>query len=237
MRTIGLLGGMSWESTALYYRLINEAVKARLGGLHSAQLAMFSVDFHEIEALQRSGDWDAAGRILAGRALALQAAGAEALVLCTNTMHRVADGIAAAVSIPLLHIADATGAAIRAAGIERVGLLGTRFTMEQPFYSGRLEAVHGLSVLTPAADDRDSVHRVIYDELCQGQVLDASRALYRDVMHRLVQRGAQAVVFGCTEITMLVGPADAVVPTFDTTALHALAAADWSLSAGSMERI
>lgn len=230
MKILGLLGGMSWESTQLYYRLVNERVKQRLGGLHSAKLVLYSVDFHEIEALQRAGEWDRAGEVLAEAAKSLGAAGAQALVLCTNTMHKVAGAIEAAAPMPLLHIADPTGDALRAAGVTRVGLLGTRFTMEQAFYVDRLRTRHGLDVLVPPADDRELVHRVIYDELCLGQVNDASREAYRAVMQRLVARGAQAVILGCTEITMLVGDADASVPLFDTTALHARHAADWALS-------
>jgi aspartate racemase len=230
MKTLGLIGGMSWESTQLYYRMLNEAVKQRLGGLHSAQLVLYSVDFHEIEVLQRDGDWDEAGRRLADVARALAAAGAQGLVLCTNTMHKVADAIEAAVTLPLLHIADPTGDALRAAGHHRVGLLGTRFTMEQAFYVERLRARHGLEVLLPPPEDRELVHRVIYDELCLGEVKDTSREAYRAVMQRLVQRGADSLILGCTEITMLVGPGDAGVPLFDTTALHALHAAEWALS-------
>ena len=230
MRTLGLLGGMSWESTALYYRMINEAVQARLGGLHSAQLAMFSVDFHEIERLQSDARWEEAGHLLARRAQGLQAAGAEAIVLCTNTMHRVGPAIESALSIPLLHIADATGDAVRAAGLQRVGLLATRFTMEQEFYIGRLRQTHGLDVVVPDSDDRALVHRIIYSELCQGRVLPESREAFRAVMRRLVAAGTQGVIFGCTEITMLVDATDTTVPTFDSTALHAMAAVDWALA-------
>ena len=229
MKTIGLIGGMSWESTLPYYRHINEAIKARLGGLHSARLVLYSVDFHEIEQLQRSGDWQRAGALLGEAAAALERAGAEFLVLCTNTMHKVADAIEQAVSIPLLHIADPTAAAIRAAGLQRVGLLGTRFTMEQPFYRERLESRHGIQVLVPDEADRQLVHRVIYEELCLGTVREESRQAYREVIARLVAQGAQAVILGCTEIGLLVGDADARVPLFDTTLLHARAAADQAL--------
>ncbi|ATE59219.1 aspartate/glutamate racemase family protein [Thauera sinica] len=233
MKTIGLIGGMSWESTVPYYRQINEAVKARLGGLHSARLVLYSVDFAEIERLQHAGDWDAAGALLAGAAQSLQRAGADFLVLCTNTMHKVAPHIEAATAIPLLHIADPTAAAIRAAGFDRVGLLGTRFTMEQDFYRGRLAGRHGIDVLIPDAADRDLVHRVIYEELCLGVLNEASREAYRGVMARLTERGAQAIILGCTEISLLVGQQDAGVPLFDTTALHAGAAAEAALdSAG-----
>jgi len=229
MKTIGLIGGMSWESTLPYYRHINETIKARLGGLHSARLVLYSVDFHEIEQLQRSGDWQRAGALLGEAAAALERAGAEFLVLCTNTMHKVADGIEQAVSLPLLHIADPTAEAIRASGLQRVGLLGTRFTMEQPFYRERLESRHGIQVLVPSETDRHLVHRVIYEELCLGTVREESRLAYREVIARLVAQGAQAVILGCTEIGLLVGDADATVPLFDTTLLHARAAAERAL--------
>ncbi|SDQ83261.1 aspartate racemase [Pseudoxanthomonas sp. CF385] len=230
MKTIGLIGGMSWESTVPYYRQVNEGIKARLGGLHSAKVVLYSVDFHEIEQLQRDGDWDTAGEVLADAARRVQAAGADLLVLCTNTMHKVAPQMEAAVSIPLLHIADATGAAITAAGHRTVGLLGTRFTMEQDFYRQRLQDRHGLQVLVPEADDRRLVHDVIYDELCRGVIRDPSREAYRRVMDDLVERGAQAIILGCTEIGLLVGPQDARVPLFDTTALHASAAVEAALA-------
>ncbi|MDU4249308.1 aspartate/glutamate racemase family protein [Pseudomonas sp.] len=226
MKTIGLIGGMSWESTIPYYRQINERIKERLGGLHSAKVALFSVDFHEIERLQHAGDWDAAGRVLADAARSLKAAGADFLVLCTNTMHKVAPAIEAAVDIPLLHIADPTAEAIRAAGVSTVGLLGTRFTMEQAFYKDRLVDKFGLRVLTPNETDRQVVHRIIYEELCLGQIHDESRQEYRRIIATLVEQGAEAVILGCTEISLLVGPQDASVPLFDTTALHALQAAD-----------
>jgi len=226
MLTIGLLGGMSWESTVPYYRTVNEVVKARRGGLHSAKVVLVSVDFAEIERLQHAGDWDGAGDLLAGAARSLEAAGADFVVVCTNTMHKVADAIEAAVGIPLLHIADPTAAAIHAAGIRTVGLLGTRFTMEQDFYVGRLEGRHGLAVLTPPAEDRETVHRVIYDELVLGRTLEPSRAAFRRVIADLVARGAEGVILGCTEISLLVGPDDASVPLFDTTAIHATAAAE-----------
>lgn len=230
MKTIGLIGGMSWESTLPYYRIVNETVRERLGGLHSARLVLYSVDFADIERLQHAGDWAAAGELLAGAARALQAAGADFLVLCTNTMHKVAPAIEAAVAIPLLHIADPTAAAIRAAGCRSVGLLGTRFTMAQPFYKDRLSERHGLQVLVPDAAGQDEVHRIIYTELCLGQVLPASRAVYQRVMASLVARGAEAIILGCTEISLLVGPADASVPLFDTTWLHARHAAELALS-------
>lgn len=228
MKTIGLIGGMSWESTVPFYRALNERVKARLGGLHSARVVLWSVDFHEIEHLQATGRWDEAGMVLADVARRLEAAGADLIVLCTNTMHKVADAITRATSVPFLHIADPTADALLAAGHTRVGLLGTRFTMEQAFYRERLEA-RGLQVIVPPSNDRETVHRIIYEELCLGQVLPASREHYRSVMLRLVQQGAQAIILGCTEIGLLVKPGDASVPVFDTTELHALAAADWAL--------
>ena len=230
MKTIGLIGGMSWESTVPYYCQINEAVKERLGGLHSARLVLYSVDFFEIERLQHAGDWTAAGDLLAQAARALALAGADFLVLCTNTMHKVAPAIEAAVSIPLLHIADPTACAIKDAGFTTVGLLGTRFTMEQDFYRARLQEQHGLQVLTPAADDRETVHRIIYEELCLGKIEPASRADYRRIMAALVAQGAQAIILGCTEITLLVNQDDADVPLFDTTRLHARQAAQWALN-------
>jgi aspartate racemase len=229
MRKIGLLGGMSWESTALYYRLVNEDVRDRLGGFHSARLALASVDFADIEAMQVAGDWDAAGRALAEEARSLEAAGAECLVLCTNTMHKVAGAIEGAVGIPLLHLADVTAEAVRRAGVERVALLGTRFTMEQPFYADRLRS-HGVDVLVPEGDDLTLVHDVIYDELVLGVVREESRTAYVDVVRRLVDRGAGGVVLGCTEIELLLGPDDVEVPVFATTALHARAAVDFALS-------
>ncbi|MGN6153495.1 MAG: aspartate/glutamate racemase family protein [Lysobacteraceae bacterium] len=230
MKTLGLLGGMSWESTVPYYRIVNERVRDRLGGLHSAKLVLHSVDFAEIEVLQHAGRWDEAGAVLADAARGLRAAGADAIVLCTNTMHRVAPAIEAAIDVPLLHIADATATRIGAAGIERVALLGTRFTMEQAFYRDRIEAA-GIGVIVPDADDRERVHRVIYDELCLGRVYDTSRQAYRDIIATLVARGAQGVILGCTEIGLLVGKGDAAVPMFDTTRLHAEAAAGWALDA------
>jgi aspartate racemase len=229
MRTLGLLGGMSWESTISYYRTINQRVKERLGGLHSAALVLYSVDFARIEQLQQSGEWDLAGRELAQAALALERAGAQCLVICTNTMHKCVAQIEELIHIPILHIADATAAHIRAAGIGKVGLLGTRFTMEQDFYRGRLEGA-GLSVIVPDARARDDVHRVIYDELCQGQIRDESRSRFRSVMAELVAAGAQGIVAGCTEIGLLVGAQDCTVALFDTALIHAESAADWALA-------
>ena len=229
MKTIGLLGGMSWESTIPYYRIANQVIKDKLGGLHSAKIALYSVDFSEIECMQRAGDWDEAGQLLGEAAQRIQAAGADFLVVCTNTMHKVAPAIEAAITIPLLHIADPTAVAIKAAGIRTVGLLGTRFTMEQAFYKDRLKEQHGLDVLTPDDDDRHVVHRVIYEELCLGRVLPESRDEYRAIIARLVARGAEAIILGCTEISLLVAKGDAEVPLFDTTYLHAKRAAEFAL--------
>ena len=231
MKIIGLIGGMSWESTVPYYRQINETVKERLGGLHSATIVLYSVDFHDIERLQQAGDWDAAGVVLAEAARSLQAAGATFLVLCTNTMHKVASAIEAAVAIPLLHIADPTAAEIKHAGHSVVGLLGTRFTMEQPFYRDRLSERHGLRVIVPGPQDRETVHRIIYEELCLGRVTAESRREYRRIMADLASQGAQAIILGCTEISLLVTQGDAQVPLFDTTAIHARAAAEEALAA------
>jgi aspartate racemase len=231
MRRIGLLGGMSWESSAEYYRLVNEAVRDRLGGLHSADCLLRSVDFADVEALQREGDWDRAGALLAREARDLVAAGAELIALCTNTMHKVAGAVTEAVDVPLVHIADTTAAAVREAGLRRVGLLATAYTMEQDFYVGRLREAHGLEVLVPGDADRALVHRVIYDELCLGRVLDDSREEYRRVMRDLAGRGAEGILLGCTEIDLLVGPADAPVPVFDTTRLHAERIVDLALAA------
>jgi len=225
MKTIGLLGGMSWESTVPYYRTINETIRARLGGLHSARVVLYSVDFHEVERLQHAARWDEAGALLAAAAQALERAGADFIVLATNTMHKVAPAIEAAVALPLLHIADPTAARIRAAGLARVGLLGTRFTMEQDFYVERLRTRHGLAVDVPDADERERVHRIIYDELCVGEVVPASRDAYRAIIAGLVERGARGIILGCTEISLLVDQSDSPVPIFDTTALHAEAAA------------
>ena len=230
MKTIGLLGGMSWESTALYYKMINQGVNAQLGGLHSARLVMYSVDFHEIEQLQAAGDWQQAGEKLAMAGRALQAAGADFMVLCTNTMHKVAPAIAAATALPLLHIADATAEAIKSAGLGKVGLLGTRFTMEQAFYRQRLQSDYGIEVLIPDEAGRETVHQVIYQELCLGHINAASREKYRAVMQELVAQGAEAIVMGCTEITLLIDQQDATVPLFDTTQIHAEAAVALALA-------
>lgn len=228
-RVIGMLGGMSWEPSAEYYRLVNELVRERLGGLHSARCLLASLDFAEVERLQVAGEWAQAGELLADAARGLEAAGAELLLLCTNTMHKVADQVQDAVGIPLLHLGDATAAAVTAAGLDTVGLLGTAFTMEQDFYRDRF-AGHGLRVLVPPADDRALVHRVIYDELCLGVVREESRAAYREVIRRLVDAGAQGVVLGCTEIELLIGQQDSPVPVFPTTRLHAEAAVTAALA-------
>ena len=229
MKTIGLIGGMSWESTIPYYRQINETIRERMGGLHSAKIVLYSVDFHEIERLQHAGDCDAAGAILAEAARSLEAAGAAFLVLCTNTMHKVAACIEAAVAIPLLHIADPTAAEIKRAGHSTVGLLGTRFTMEQAFYRDRLSERHGLRVVVPESADRDIVHRIIYEELCLGVVKPESRSAYRRIMKSLASQGVQAIILGCTEISLLVDQQDSEVPLFDTTAIHARMAAEEAL--------
>lgn len=226
---IGLIGGMSWESSATYYRIINTTTKERLGSYHNARSVMVTVDFAEIEALQASGDWVASGEILADAARRLERAGAGLIVLCTNTMHVVADQIQAAVNVPFLHIVDPTAAALKRAGVTRVGLLGTRYTMEMDFYRRRLETEHGLEVLLPEAADRDRVHAIIFDELVLGEIWEESRRAYLDVIERLAARGAQGVIFGCTEIGLLLSADQVNVPVFDTTRLHAVAAVEWAL--------
>ena len=230
MKTIGLLGGLSWESTALYYRWINEMVKERLGGLHSARILLLSLDFQEIEDLQHQDRWEEAGEIMARAARQVEAGGADFLVICSNTMHRVAPQVESAVGIPLLHIADATAERIKQKGMTTIGLLGTRFTMEQEFYKGRLEKEHGLRVLVPPPEDRELVHRVIYDELVLGIIRDESRAEFLRIIDDLHDRGAEGVIEGCTEIVMLVQQEHTAVPLFDTTAIHAQAAVEWALS-------
>lgn len=230
MKTIGLLGGMSWESTIPYYRLINEGIKQRLGGLHSASLLLHSVDFHDIEACQQRGEWDKAGEMLADAALGLQKAGAEGIVLCTNTMHKVAEAIESRCTLPFLHIADATGRAIAAQGLSRVALLGTRYTMEQDFYRGRLEQQFAIECLVPEAEDRAKINTIIFDELCLGQFSDASRDYYVQVIEQLASQGAQGVIFGCTEIGLLVPAERSPVPVFDTAAIHAADAVAFMLS-------
>lgn len=231
MKTIGLIGGMSWESSIEYYRIINEATRARLGGLHSARSIMYSVDFAEIEALQRQERWQDAAALMIAAAQSLERAGADFVVLCTNTMHKLADQIEASIHIPLLHIADATAQKIQSRGIQKIGLLGTRFTMEAPFYRGRLTHAHGLTVLTPSAAERAIVHRVIYEELCLGLINSESRQQLIKIMGRLVGAGAEGIILGCTEIELLVQSGDAPVELFPTTRIHAEAAVETAISA------
>jgi aspartate racemase len=230
MKTIGLIGGMSWESSVEYYRFINEYTRTKLGGLHSAKSVMASVDFAEVEVLQHEGRWEEAGQLLSGVAQSVERAGAEIVILCTNTMHKVADAVQAGISIPLLHIADPTAERIQTQGFKRVGLLGTRYTMEENFYKGRLSQKFGLEVLVPTAPEREIVHRVIYDELCVGKVEAASHAHYVRVIDNLITAGAQAIILGCTEIELLIKPSECRVPAFDTTRIHAEAAVDWALA-------
>lgn len=229
MKTIGLLGGMSWESTASYYRALNEGVKAALGGFHSAKLCLYSVDFAEIERLQHAGDWDATAEILSRAARSVEAGGADFLLIGTNTMHKVSPEIEASISIPLLHIADATAQRLAADGIRRVGLLGTRFTMEQDFYKGRIAEGFGIEVLVPDEAQRKLVHEVIYTELCLGEVKETSRQRYLEIIAALHERGAEAVILGCTEIALLVQQSHTEVPLYDTTAIHAEEAVKWAL--------
>ena len=230
MKTIGLIGGMSWESSAEYYRLINETVKAKLGGLHSAKSVMYSVDFAEVEVLQREGQWPAAARMMIDAAKSVEHGGADFIVLCTNTMHKAADAIEANIKVPCLHIADATAQQIKAAGLKRVGLLGTRFTMEEDFYTGRLIQKYGLDVIIPNAGEREVVHRVIYDELVVGEIRPDSKERYIDIIQRLVENGAEGIILGCTEIGLLVHDGDSRVPLFDTTRIHAVAAVEYALA-------
>lgn len=228
MKKIGLIGGMSWESTTLYYQWINREVQKRLGGLHSAKMIVTSVDFAEIEKMQSQGDWDLAAKVLADEAKALESAGADCVVLCTNTMHKLAKEIEDAISIPFIHVAKATGEAILAENITNVALLGTAFTMEQEFYKSRLEEM-GISVMIPDERDRKVVHEIIYQELCRGMILESSKRTYCEIVEKLIAQGAQGVILGCTEITMLIGDVKFTIPTFDTTHLHALKAVDFSL--------
>ena len=230
MKIIGLLGGMSWESSAEYYRIINETVKEKLGGLHSAKILSYSVDFQEIEGLQHAGKWDAATQLMIDAAERIERGGADFLLICTNTMHKMADEVASAIKIPLLHIADATAESIKHERIRKVGLLGTKFTMEQDFYKSRLAEQHGLEVLIPGKGDRESVHQIIYDELCLGKILDESRKKFRQIIQKLVKNGAEGIILGCTEIPMLVKPEDTAVPLFDTTLIHARRAVDYALN-------
>jgi aspartate racemase len=229
MKTIGLIGGMSWESTVSYYRFINAAVKEKLGGLHSAKCVLYSVDFAEVEELQRQGQWPEAAQLLVDAAQSVEKAGADFVLICTNTMHKLADTVQAGIGIPLLHIADATGEAVRQAGIRWVGLLGTHFTMEEDFYRGRLAGRIGLEVMVPNTEDREAVHRIIYEELCVGTIRPESRAQLAGIMSRLVEMGAEGIILGCTELGLLIGDEDCRVPLFDTTRVHALAAVECAL--------
>ncbi len=229
MKTIGLVGGMSWESTAEYYRIINETTKQRAGGFHSARIILYSVDFEEIERLQRAGDWDGLTAIMIDAAKRVERGGAEVLLICANTMHRMADEVQSKIAIPLLHIADVTAAKVGSLSISKVGLLGTRYTMEQDFYKGRLSRKHGLEVLIPGKDDRDIIHDILYNELCLGEVREASKNAFKQIIAGLVGQGAQGVILGCTEIPLIVRQEDYDIPLFDTTAIHAEAAVDYAL--------
>jgi len=230
VKTIGLIGGMSWESSLEYYRILNEITKSKLGGLHSAKCILYSVDFAEIEALQHQDRWEEAARLMIAAGQSLERAGADFVVLCTNTMHKLADEIQSNIRIPFLHIADATAQKIKAAGLRKVGLLGTRFTMEHDFYKGRLIDKHGLDVITPDSEDRETVHRIIYDELCLGMVKQESREQYISIMEKLVQAGAEGIILGCTEIELLIHDGDGQVPLFPTTRIHAVAAVEYALA-------
>ena len=230
MKTIGLLGGMSWESSIEYYRIINETVRARLGGLHSAKSIMYSVDFAEIEPLQDQGRWNEAAALMIDGAERLERGGADFLLICTNTMHKMADAVEAQIQIPLLHIADATAETLKARDLKQIGLLGTKFTMEQEFYKGRLTEKYGLKVLIPNQEGREMIHRVIYDELCMGVVSSSSREAFANVINQLAETGAEGVILGCTEIGLLIGEKDTPVPLFDTTTIHAVAAVEYALS-------
>ena len=234
MKVIGLIGGMSWESSAEYYRVINETVKGRLGPLYSAKSLMYTVNFHDIERMQHAERWDDAAAVLVNAAERLERGGADCVVICTNTMHKLADQVEAAVKIPLIHIADATAQKIQARKMKKIGLLGTAFTMEQDFYKGRLTDKFGLEVIVPEASERRDVHRIIYDELCQGEVVPVSKARYVEIMDALAERGAEGIILGCTEIMLLVGQEDSPVPVFDTTTLHAVAAVEFALE-GALE--
>lgn len=229
MKTIGLIGGMSWESSIEYYRIINQEAKTRLGGLHSAECLMYSFDFAEIEALQMADDWDTATQRMIQAAQQIEKGGGECIVICTNTMHKMADAVQNAVNIPLIHIADATAEVIRSYDLQTIGLLGTRFTMEEDFYKGRIIDKYGLTVMTPDADERDTVHQIIYDELVIGKVEDNSRIAYQEIIGNLQRQGAEGVILGCTEIGLLIKPEDSPIPVYDTTYLHAIAAVEWAL--------
>jgi aspartate racemase len=230
MKTIGMIGGMSWESSIEYYRIVNETVKAKLGGLHSAKSVMYSVDFSEIEALQHQGNWDKATQLMIEAARHVEAGGADFVIICTNTMHKMADDVQKNIGIPLLHIADATAGVIKARGLRKIGLLGTKFTMQQDFYRGRLVEKHGLDVIIPQADDRTIVHRVIYDELVLGHINPLSRVEYRRIVETLIEAGAQGIILGCTEIGLLIKDEDSRAPLFDTTRIHALKAVEYALA-------
>ena len=230
MKTLGLIGGMSWESTAIYYRLINEGIARELGGLHSAKLIVWSFDFAEIADLQAKGDWAMATQRMVDAGLALKKAGADAILICTNTMHKMADEIEESTGLQVLHIADATAEAVKAKGVTNPGLLATRFTMEQDFYKGRLSNKHGLATIIPNSDERSQIHSIIYDELCRGKILDPSRETFKHVMSHLVAQGADGMILGCTEIPMLISQSDCPVPIFDTTALHAASAVSFMLA-------
>ncbi|WP_104402447.1 aspartate/glutamate racemase family protein [Vibrio penaeicida] len=230
MKVIGMIGGMSWESTTSYYQALNTLTNQRLGGFHSAKICLYSVDFAEIEALQRAGEWTKMADILSNAAKSLEAAGADCILICTNTMHKVAPEVQSSVSIPLLHIADPTGNALVSNSITKVGLLGTRFTMEQAFYRERIETNFGISVVVPSEKQQAEVHRIIYEELCHGQILGSSKAMYLDVIGSLVEQGAQAIILGCTEIALLVKPSDTVIQLYDTTHLHAQHAVEFALA-------
>lgn len=230
MKKIGLIGGMSWESTQDYYRIINEEVSRRLGGLHSAKIVMDSVDFDEVEKLQHAGEWDRLGNMLAESAQNLERAGADCVLICTNTMHKCAQQIAASVQIPLIHLADATGENVKQQGLKRVGLLGTKFTMEHDFYKGRLAEKFELEVMVPDENDREFVHEVIYEQLCRGDIRAVSRQKYLEIIQKMIAKGAEGIILGCTEIPLLVKQEDVSVPVFDTTGIHAIAAVDYALS-------
>lgn len=229
MKTIGLIGGMSWESSIEYYRIINETIRAKLGGLHSAKSIMYSVDFSEIEALQRQAKWDEATELMIAAAKNVENGGADFVIICTNTMHKMADEVQKHIQIPLLHIADATAKKIKARGLRKIGLLGTRFAMEEDFYKGRLTGKHGLEVVIPTEEEREIVHRVIYDELCVGEIKQSSKEQYVSIMDHLVRNGAEGIILGCTEISLLVRDEDSQVPLFDTTNIHAVAAVEYAL--------
>ena len=230
MKTIGMIGGMSWESSIEYYRIINETVRDKLGGLHSSKSVMYSLDFAEIEALQHQNQWGEATQLMIMAAQHVQNGGADFVLICTNTMHKMAEEVQKQIDIPILHIADATAEAIKRKGLTKIGLLGTRFTMEEQFYRGRLESKHGLTVIIPSEDDREIIHRVIYDELCLGEIKSSSKDKYAAIIDKLIQAGAQGIILGCTEISLLVDAAQSAVPIFDTTLIHATTAVDYALA-------